>query len=214
MGFMLNEYLRSVDKEEYLERFLSKADVTWDLVLITEYFDLSLVLLKRRFCLQMEDILYLKSLERIKKETVYEKHILDKIDRLQWIDTALYNHFNATFWREIEKEQGINDELEMFQRLNTRAQSFCVQGSRAGYGGTYENVLSSEGRMNFQCVSMNTRCLPFSLLLEARDDPAISDEQLDYVKDTYTNPDNLSFEQLVSMSRDSNILDYAMRQRI
>ena len=31
----------------------------------------------------MEDILYLKSLERIKKETVYEKHILDKIDRLQ-----------------------------------------------------------------------------------------------------------------------------------
>lgn len=214
MGFMLDEYFTSADKEEYLERFFSKADATWDLVLITEYFDLSLVLLKRRLCLQMEDILYLKSLERIKKETVYEEHILEKIARLQYIDTALYNHFNATFWLEVEKEKGIFEELETFQRLNKKAQSFCVQESRAGYGGTYENVLSAEGRANFQCVAMNTRCLPFSRLLEARDDPAISDEQLDHVKDTYTNPDNLSFEQLVSMSRDSNILDYAKRQRI
>ena len=128
MGFDLEGYVKSADRDQFLSDFLEKATRTWDLVLITEYFDLSLVLLKRRFCLQFEDILYLRSLERIKKETVEEPYTLAKIAEMQKLDIALYEHFNATFWREVEKEEGIFEELAIFQKLNKQVQSFCVQG--------------------------------------------------------------------------------------
>lgn len=132
MGFDLEAYVKSTDREEYLSNFLEQASRTWDLVLITEYFDLSLVLLKRRFCLQFEDILYLRSLERIKKERVEEPYTLAKIAEMQKLDIALYDFFNATFWREVEKEEGIFEELAIFQKLNKQVQSFCVQGITIG----------------------------------------------------------------------------------
>ena len=129
MGFNTEGYVKTDDQEKYMSDFLEEAAHTWDLVLITEYFDLSLVLLKRRFCLQFEDILYLRSLERIKKETVEEPYTLAKIAEMQKLDIALYDYFNATFWREVEKEEGIFEELAIFQKLNKQVQSFCVQGN-------------------------------------------------------------------------------------
>ncbi|KAL5249068.1 hypothetical protein ACHWQZ_G018043 [Mnemiopsis leidyi] len=213
MGFDLEGYVMSQDRDQFLSDFLDKASKTWDLVLITEYFDLSLVLLKRRFCLQFEDILYLRSLERIKKETVEEPYTLAKIAEMQKLDIALYEHFNATFWREVEKEEGIFEELAIFQKLNKQVQSFCVQGSRVGYQGTYANVLSPEGRKNFQCIAMNTRCLNFIRLMEARDDTAVPRSDIPRIAEDYTDPDSLNYNQIVHMDRTENVIDLAYKNR-
>merc|ERR550537_1222733 len=213
MGFDLEAYVKSTDREEYLSNFLEQASRTWDLVLITEYFDLSLVLLKRRFCLQFEDILYLRSLERIKKERVEEPYTLAKIAEMQKLDIALYDFFNATFWREVEKEEGIFEELAIFQKLNKQVQSFCVQGSKVGYQGTYANVLSPKGRENFQCIAMNTRCLNFIRLIEARDDTAVNDKDREEIAQDYLDPDSLSLNQMLHMDRTDNVIDLAYKDR-
>ena len=128
MGLNIEEYFKSADQDKYLSDFLEQASQTWDLVLITEHFDLSLVLLKRRFCLEFEDILYLRSLERIKKDKVEDPSLLAKIAQMQKLDIALYDHFIAKFWQEVEKEEGIYEELAIFQKLNKEVQSFCVEG--------------------------------------------------------------------------------------
>eukprot|EP00116_Pleurobrachia_bachei_P001920 sb/3462182/ len=211
MGFKMEGYVKSQKREDYLRDFISAADKKWDLVLITEHFDLSLVLLKRRLCLQTEDILYLKSLERIKRDTVEEPYTLARIGEIQHIDQALYDHFNATFWREVGSEEGIMEELEEFQQLNKAVQSFCVQGSKRGYHGTYENVLAPRARDNFQCLAMNTRCLPFAQHLEARDDKAVTEEQRQELRDQDTDPDSLSYDQLISLPKDSHLLELVYR---
>lgn len=213
MGFDLENYVKTINKEKYMSDFLEKAGQTWDLVLITEYFDLSLVMLKRRFCLRFEDILYLRSLERIKKERVEEPYTLAKIAEMQRLDIALYDYFNATFWREVEKEEGIFEELAIFQKLNKQVQSFCVQGSKVGYQGTYANVLSPKGRENFQCIAMNTRCLNFIRLLEARDDTAVKEENLEEIALGYTDPDSLNLNQIIHKDRTENVIDLAYKNR-
>jgi len=116
-------------------------------------------------------------------------------------------------WREVEKEEGIFEELAIFQKLNNQVQSFCVQGSKVGYQGTYANVLSPKGRANFQCLSMNTRCLPFSQLLEARDDNEVTDDQFQDIRESIADPDSLNMDQIIHLDRTENIIDLAYRNR-
>ncbi|XP_063690580.1 galactosylceramide sulfotransferase-like isoform X2 [Bolinopsis microptera] len=213
MGLNIEEYFKSADQDRYLSNFLEQASQRWDLVLITEHFDLSLVLLKRKFCLEFEDILYLRSLERIKKDKVEDPSLLAKIAQMQKLDIALYDHFNATFWREVEKEEGIFEELAIFQKLNKQVQSFCVEGTRVGYQGTYANVLSTKARDNFQCMAMNTRCLNFIRLIEARDDTAVNDNMRTEIALEFTDPDSLNLKQIIHMDRKENIIDLAYKNK-
>ena len=51
-----------------VENYIRFVKQEFDLVMLMEYFDESLVLLKRRFCWKMEDVLYFKLNERLDKE--------------------------------------------------------------------------------------------------------------------------------------------------
>jgi len=199
------------NKDLYMYNFLEKTDRLFEFVLITEYFDLSLVLLKRRFCLTFEDILYLRSLERIKKETV-EDSTKHRIKEFQQIDVAIYDYFNRTFWQQIDVEEGIFEELRQFQSINKAVQRYCIKGSKAGYQGTLENVLTDEARNNFLCLAMNTRCWPFSTLMQARDDEAVTDDQITALKATPEdlNQDSLNLEQLKHLNRKSRLIELAL----
>jgi len=212
MGFNIEEYmLAGGNKDLYMYNFLEKTDRLFEFVLITEYFDLSLVLLKRRFCLTFEDILYLRSLERIKKETV-EDSTKHRIKEFQQIDVAIYDYFNRTFWQQIDVEEGIFEELRQFQSINKAVQRYCIKGSKAGYQGTLENVLTDEARNNFLCLAMNTRCWPFSTLMQARDDDTVTDDQITALKATPEdlNQDSLNLEQLKHLNRKSRLIELAL----
>ena len=69
----------------------------FDLVLLMEYFDESLVLLKRRFCWEIEDILYFKLNERMDHEKQDITSLTEELIRkLNLADVLLYNVFNQT----------------------------------------------------------------------------------------------------------------------
>lgn len=211
MGFDIGEYMLADNKDQFVRNFLDRTDSLFEFVLITEYFDLSLVLLKRRFCLTFEDILYLRSLERIKKESVEDSTKL-RIKEFQQVDVAIYDYFNRTFWQQIDQEEGIFEELRQFQSINKAVQRYCIKGSTVGYKDTLENVLTDEARHNFLCLAMNTRCLPFSTLMQARDDEQVTEEQIDELKATPDdlNQDSLNLEQLKHLNRRSRLISLAL----
>ena len=101
----------------------------FDLVLLMEYFDESLVLLKRRFCWKIEDILYFKLNERIDKEKQdITSHTKELIRKLNSADVLLYNVFNQTLWKMIEGEgPEFFEDLALFRKKIQSMEKACLQ---------------------------------------------------------------------------------------
>ncbi|XP_071953392.1 galactosylceramide sulfotransferase-like [Antedon mediterranea] len=101
----------------------------FDLVMIMEYYDESLILLKQTLCLDYEDILYLKKGAR--KETnrfVVTPKMREKMKTWNRYDVKLYNHFNETFWRKVNaNRQQFNTELEEFRKRQDDVSTMCVE---------------------------------------------------------------------------------------
>ncbi|KAL9981527.1 hypothetical protein ACROYT_G010237 [Oculina patagonica] len=89
----VNEYIQFLDKE-------------FDLVMIMDYFDESLVLMKRLLCWEMDDILFLKLNERQDKEkdTILTDDVRENVKRWNKADVFLFEYFNKSFWEKIENE--------------------------------------------------------------------------------------------------------------
>lgn len=78
----------------------------YDLVMITEYFDESLILLKELMELEFQDIVYLKSNSNKGKkfsEDDLSKETKTRLYFRERVDDALYKHANRTLWEKIEK---------------------------------------------------------------------------------------------------------------
>lgn len=75
----------------------------FDVVFLTDQFDASLILMKRRFCWQHADILY-KSQEVSAKSRVYrvnEKHKKKLLSaEMNLGEQLLYEEFNRTWWQQ------------------------------------------------------------------------------------------------------------------
>ena len=107
-------------------RFLQKE---FDLVMLMEYFDESLVLLKRRFCWKIEDILYFKLNERRESK---KQHLSGKVEEQirKWNsgDVLLYDIFHQTLWNMIKKEgPDFFAELAVFRKELVSIKNSCLR---------------------------------------------------------------------------------------
>ena len=82
-----------------------------DLVLISEYFDESLVVLKKMLCWTFDDIIYISKNQRTSRVDI-DSTTRQKIREWSRADTILYERFNATLWLKI-KDYGPNFELDL-----------------------------------------------------------------------------------------------------
>ena len=148
-------------------RFLQKE---FDLVMLMEYFDESLVLLKRRFCWKTEDILYFKLNERMEK---HKQSVPSKVkeDIRTWNsgDVLLYHVFNQTLWKMI-KEEGpdfftdlalFRKELESIKRACLREGKFLTKpyAGRLVQGYAIKANISKE--LNETCTKMIKNEIPY-----------------------------------------------------
>lgn len=106
MSFDLGLEPEEFDETEVIKNFITSVEKDFDLVLIMEYFDESLILLKQHFCWSVEDVLYLKHNSRLQS---LKKHHIPKQFRnkyLDWnkADVLLYKHFNQTFWKKVNSQ--------------------------------------------------------------------------------------------------------------
>ncbi len=89
---------RDFDNKGRIREAIEHLDAEFDFVMIKEYFDESLVLLKRLLCLELDDLVYFNLNERHFKRNITEK-LKKNIRRWSYADVQLYNHFNKTFWK-------------------------------------------------------------------------------------------------------------------
>ncbi|XP_006814089.1 galactose-3-O-sulfotransferase 3-like [Saccoglossus kowalevskii] len=97
-----------------------------DLVLITEYFDESLILMKHVLCWETENILYFAKNQRAHRNEVAPA-LEGQVRLWSRADYLLYEHFNATLWDKI-REFGptFYDELKELREMLSEVHDQCV----------------------------------------------------------------------------------------
>ncbi|KAL7978268.1 hypothetical protein Chor_014807 [Crotalus horridus] len=123
---------RSPEDPTYLPKFIRQMEGIFSLVMLAEYFDESLVLLRHLLSWDLEDILYVKlnmrSLES--KLNISSAHVAAQIRTWNALDAAVYDHFNATFWRKLSKmDQGcLQKEVRALHQGCERLARHCFRG--------------------------------------------------------------------------------------
>ncbi|XP_072174710.1 galactose-3-O-sulfotransferase 2-like [Diadema setosum] len=118
-----------------------------DLVLLLEYFDESLLLLKRLMGWDFSDILYIRANERVAKSEITEKQRV-KISAWNMADVALYRHFNQTLWRKLaEYGSKLESDLIRFRDMLSVHQKTCgLQSKKTKFRKVYAySVTNSTG---------------------------------------------------------------------
>ncbi|XP_060106058.1 galactosylceramide sulfotransferase [Heteronotia binoei] len=114
-----------------VDQYIHETDQRFHLVMLLEYFDESLVLLKDLLCWELEDMLYFK-LNARKDSTVSKltDELYQKATAWNFIDAKLYQYFNATFWHKVEvygRERMARDVAKL-QEENEKMKSICIDG--------------------------------------------------------------------------------------
>ena len=101
-----NFYNQSTYPDDKIYEAIKELEQDLHMVLITEHFDESLVLLMREFCWTFDDIIYIKHNQRVhKKENIIEKvNVRRRILNWNRADLLLYQHFNQTLWKRIRQQ--------------------------------------------------------------------------------------------------------------
>ncbi|XP_072043645.1 galactose-3-O-sulfotransferase 2-like [Amphiura filiformis] len=111
-----------------VRRKIQQIDAEFDLVMINEYFDESLVLLRKQFCWDWEDIVYIS--KGVRKTTLRHKitpELAAKIQHWNSADVQLYDHFNRTFWEKIAQYgPNFNKDVLYFKELRGEITSRCL----------------------------------------------------------------------------------------
>ena len=127
LGLDYQYYQNVTAVQEYIA-FLEKE---FDLVMIMEYFEESMVLMKRLLCWEFHDILHVKTNERQEKERAeMGNNLKENIKRWNKADMLLYEHFNKTFWWQVKMEgEGFYDDLKTFRQMNQKMNHICFNGT-------------------------------------------------------------------------------------
>nr|XP_044988415.1 galactosylceramide sulfotransferase isoform X1 [Jaculus jaculus] len=106
----------------------------FQLVLLQEYFDESLVLLRHLLCWELEDVLYFKlNARRDSPEPRLSGELYRRATAWNRLDALLYRHFNASFWRKVDAfgRQRMEREVADLRRANERMRRICIDGGQA-----------------------------------------------------------------------------------
>lgn len=115
-------------------RAIQEVSERFQLVLLAEHFEESLILLKDALCWEMEDLLFLKLNVR-KGSSVSRLSPALRAKALEWnsADWRLYRHFNDSFWAKVEAygRQSMERDVEELRTRNMEMRAICVEGGAA-----------------------------------------------------------------------------------
>lgn len=129
----------------YAGAFTARVERDFSLVMIAEYFDESLVLLRRLLSWDPEDLVYVKLNVRAPgSKRRLTPGLAGKVRAWNWIDAHLYDHFNASLWRQLEAlgSACLAQELRLLRAAQERLLQSCFGGRPP--------LLSSAGKIHNQ----------------------------------------------------------------
>ncbi|XP_042314448.1 galactose-3-O-sulfotransferase 2-like [Sceloporus undulatus] len=117
--------------EKQVQFMLRAIEKEFDLLLISEYFDESMVLLKELMCWDLDDVVSfpLNSRHNSSKSHL-SKSTREQIKSWNKLDWELYVHFNRTFWEKIDLHIGreyIQQEVRTLQQRRKELAEVCLQ---------------------------------------------------------------------------------------
>ncbi|KAK3103317.1 hypothetical protein FSP39_018450 [Pinctada imbricata] len=122
---------RDVRNMTSIRSFIQDLDKVFKFVLILEYFDESLVLLKRLLCWTLRDIIYIL-VNKSNRKIPYAMDDFTKHKNIAVADYEIYSHFYEKFWQLVSKElnNGFAQEVGYFKNLLQRVLIFCDSGTQ------------------------------------------------------------------------------------
>uniref|UniRef100_A0A672GX00 Galactose-3-O-sulfotransferase 2 n=2 Tax=Salarias fasciatus TaxID=181472 RepID=A0A672GX00_SALFA len=138
------------DLETIVNEVITGIEQDFHLILITEYFDESMILLKHSLCWSLEDVVSFKLNSRHDQSRKSISQITaEKIKRWNVLDWRIYEHFNATFWHKVRSlvgEEEMKREVSQLKELQAKLTSICLEGGEA----VNPRLIRDEAVMPFQ----------------------------------------------------------------
>ncbi|KAJ7990551.1 hypothetical protein DPEC_G00301520 [Dallia pectoralis] len=123
------------DLETQVALIISTVEQDFHLILLTEYFDESMILLRHALCWSLDDVVSFKlNSRREGTRQALSRQTAVKIRGWNALDWRLYLHFNATFWRRVDVMVGrekMRDEVNQLQDRRAELAQMCLQGGGA-----------------------------------------------------------------------------------
>ena len=115
------------NNKTYVLSYIEYLKKTFDLILVREHFDHSLVLLKRKLCWEMKDIIYLPMRVNPSKKVQLptNPYIKDLHRNYSPADYQLYTSLLKIFNDTVRNQTNFQSELETFRNINQRINAFC-----------------------------------------------------------------------------------------
>nr|XP_006820270.1 PREDICTED: galactosylceramide sulfotransferase-like [Saccoglossus kowalevskii] len=142
----------SFDDDRAIEMTIAHLEDKFDLVMIMEHFEESLILLKDLLCWTTNDITYFE-LNRRETQSVHKlsDSLTNRIREWNKGDVALYQHFKQIFWKKVRNfgEKKMKTEIENLRDKNLVVRQRCLQEDGSVNGGKSLNVYEPPGiKMN------------------------------------------------------------------
>lgn len=130
-GFKNNIAAGAGDFEERTTVAIKTIEQDFNLILISEYFDESMVLLKYSLCWSLEDMVSF----RLNSRSEQTRHSLspntaEKIKKWNALDWRIYLHFNTTFWHKVDSlvgRQKMEREVAQLRKLQVKLANTCLK---------------------------------------------------------------------------------------
>lgn len=106
----------------------------FQLILIAEHFEESLVLLKDALCWHMDDLLFFNmNTRRPKSVSWLTPELKAKARKWNGVDWKLYHYFNATFWAKVDAygRKRMEKEVKELRQRNSEMAAICISGGMA-----------------------------------------------------------------------------------
>nr|KAG5704055.1 hypothetical protein BaRGS_017559 [Batillaria attramentaria] len=113
--------------EHQVAKYIQYLNDTFHLVLVSERFDESMILMKRRLGWGMKDVLYFKNNVFKHKEKNYTEEQRNTHRRFNMADYTLYEHFSQLFDKRVNAEgKSFADEVKTYSSVRERVGQFCT----------------------------------------------------------------------------------------
>ncbi|XP_067257123.1 galactose-3-O-sulfotransferase 3 [Chanodichthys erythropterus] len=115
----------------YAKRFALEVERVFSLVMIAEYFDESLVLLRRLLSWDLDDVLYVSlNMRTPDSKSRLSSENTAKIRAWNAIDSVLYDYFNASLWRQLSTLglACVEREVQLLRQSRDRLVRSCFGG--------------------------------------------------------------------------------------
>jgi len=123
-------YSVEMDDDAIIDQKIAVMEQQLTFVLLTDYFDESLILMKNKLCWDWDDVVYVKFKMRIEEaKATINPTLAEQIKKWNRADFKLYEHFNTTFWANVDAfgRARMAEELEEFRDRQKKAEHECIQ---------------------------------------------------------------------------------------